>query len=218
MGSLTRNCPHCHSANSTFTSFSEHADPNKRSPQLFCVSLYCGSCHQGYYAVVAHHAGHSPHTYSGNLDAADHLILGDEYPRAESLAAPEYLPGNIESFFLQSAANLKSDNLDASAMMSRKVLEVAVKTLHPEGSGTLYNRIEKLHELGMITDDLKDWAHIIRDNGNEAAHEEVPVNPEFASELLSFTELFLMYSFTMPGMVTNRRRTDEPSYVEEESA
>ncbi len=94
-------------------------------------------------------------------------------------------------------------------MMSRKVLEIAVKTLNPSGSGKLYKRIEQLYDLGKITDDLKDWAHIIRDDGNEAAHEEEPVSPEFADELFFFVKLFLMYTFTMPGMVQEKKGANE---------
>tara|TARA_B110000027_G_C16051603_1_gene270191 strand:- start:547 stop:843 length:297 start_codon:yes stop_codon:yes gene_type:complete len=94
-------------------------------------------------------------------------------------------------------------------MMSRKVLEVSVKRLNPAGEGNLYRRIEELASSGAITEELKDWAYIIRDNGNEAAHEEEPVTAEFATELLSFSEMFLMYTFTMPGMVA-ARRVDEP--------
>jgi hypothetical protein len=42
-----------------------------------------------------------------------------------------------------------------------------------------------------------------------AAHEEKPVAPEFAEELLSFTELFLMYTFTMPGMIKAKKGISE---------
>jgi hypothetical protein len=153
-------------------------------------------------------AGNSPVNHSGNLEENPNLKLIGEYPEALAVEAPRYLPGNIERFYIQAANSLKSGSHDASAMMSRKVLEVAVKTLNPQGNGTLYKRIEQLHTSGQITDDLKDWAHIIRDDGNDAAHEEEPVSPEFASELLSFAELFLMYTFTMPGMV-NAKKTPE---------
>lgn len=205
MGTLTRDCPHCHSANSTFSTFGEYADPNK-SPKVLTVALRCGACHEGYMArflMIA--AGNTPAKYSGDLEGNTSLKLLDEYPEAVAVEAPRYLPGNIEKFFIQASNGLISGSHDASAMMSRKVLEVAVKKLNPEGNGTLYKRIEQLHANGQITDDLKDWAHIIRDDGNDAAHEEDPVTLEFASELLSFSELFLMYTFTMPGMVKAKK-------------
>ena len=103
---------------------------------------------------------------------------------------------------------MNEENLDASSIMSRKVLEVAVKKLAPEANGNLYQRIESLAEAGLITQELRDWAHIIRGDGNEAAHEEEPVSVEFATELLSFSEMFLMYTFTMPGMISSKRHDE----------
>ena len=88
-------------------------------------------------------------------------------------------------------------------------MEVAVKMLDPEGSGNLYNRIEKLEKTQLITPNLKDWAHIIRDDGNVAAHEEQPVTKEFAEEIFSFAEMFLMYSFTLPNMIKERRHDEK---------
>lgn len=185
----------------TFTSFAEVQNPVKGNPREYLTAFKCGGCHGGLFAQVQFLSGHSPQNYSGNIDQADGLFITAEYPSAQTVSAPKYLPENIANFFVQAAKSLKAQNYDASAMMSRKVLEVAVKKLSPVASGTLFARIEHLHKSGQITDDLKQWAHIIRDDGNEAAHEESPVSAPFADELLSFAELFLMYTFTMPGMV-----------------
>lgn len=181
------------------------------SPKVYLTAFQCGNCHGGYFARIVFLNGHRPHDFSGDIERASGLGVIEEYPKPQSIEAPQYLPDNLQSFFVQAAHGLNDGNLDASAMMSRKVLEVAVKRLNPSGSGNLYRRIEKLHELGLITDDLKDWAHIIRDDGNEAAHEEEPVSSDFADELLSFTELFLMYTFTMPEMVKSKKGQSEDS-------
>jgi len=162
-------------------------------------------------AEINFKGGHPPTAYPGDIDANFDLNITTEYPLPTKVDAPQYLPDNISLFFIQATQSLDAGNFDASAMMARKVLEVAVKALDPSGSGKLYNRIEQLYRDGKITDDLKDWAHIIRDDGNEAAHEEEPVSKEFADELLSFTELFLMYTFTMPGMVKAKKGESEPA-------
>lgn len=208
MGTLIRNCPHCHAANSSFRTFSEYKNPACQNTE-YLAALQCGGCHGGYFIRVAVTGGHTPHGHNGDIGSDQYMDIIDEYPQPTTIDAPEHLPENITSFFVQSAQSLKSGNLDAAAMMARKVLEVSVKTLNTEGSGSLYKRIEELHDLGRVTDDLKEWAHIIRDDGNEAAHEEQPVTTEFADELLAFTELFLMYTFTMPGMVSERMGRDD---------
>jgi hypothetical protein len=202
MGQLTRDCPHCHTKAVSFTSYAQVMKPNTR---IFVTPFFCGNCYGGYVVEIEARANPPAHDLKGNIELSPHHSVLKEYPLPHATASPEYLPNNIDKFFLQSANSLKAGNFDASSMMSRKVLEVAVKTLNPEGSGNLYKRIEQLSDLGKITEELKDWAHIIRDDGNEAAHEEEPVTLEFANELLSFTEMFLMYTFTMPGMVASRR-------------
>ena len=92
----------------------------------------------------------------------------------------------------------------------RKALDAAtrhlIRGLNPTDlesivSRTLKPRIDWLHSQGDLTDDLKAWAHLIRDEGNDAAHEEDPYTPEEAQDLHDLTEVFLMYVFTIPGKI-----------------
>lgn len=202
MGQIKRDCPHCNTRNTAFITFGECV---KTHTNIFTTALFCAGCFGGICAEIERMAGESPCNYHGDIDDNQHMVVRRWYPLPEQAKAPKHLQANVEKFFLQAVDSLKNKNYDASAMMSRKSLEVAVKTLAPGLSGNLYNRIEQLAQQNLITPDLKDWAHIIRDDGNVAAHEEEPVSPEFAQELLSFTEMFLMYTFTMPALVKERR-------------
>lgn len=203
MGKLKRECPHCHTKNSSFQTYGEI---KKTNTKLITTSLYCEGCFGGYIAVIESHISPSAHGHKGNIeDAGGHYRIVKEYPRAKVTNIPAHVPPNIESFYLQAANALKANSYDAASMMARKVLEVSIKKLAPDTSGSLYHRIEKIHESGLITDDIKDWAHIIREDGNEAAHEEEPMGKQSAEELLAFAEMFLMYTFTMLGMVALKR-------------
>ncbi len=101
---------------------------------------------------------------------------------------------------MQGVANL-SANFDAAGMMFRKCLEAALKHLDPNGTGTLAMRIDNLPAKVDVTPSMKEWAHQIRRLGNEAAHDDDPFTREESQTLKSFTELFLVYSFTLPGML-----------------
>lgn len=59
----------------------------------------------------------------------------------------------------------------------------------------LFNRIEFLIEKNVIPPDLKDFAHHIRLDGNDAAHDGSTEKDE-AEDLLDFSELFLERIYT----------------------
>jgi len=92
--------------------------------------------------------------------------------------------------------------------MSRKVVDVATKKLlggDLAKNETVYKRIEYLSEKGRLTSDLKDWAHHVRLEGNDAVHDEAQFTRDEAEELLSFVELFLTYIYSMPGQLAAAR-------------
>jgi len=115
------------------------------------------------------------------------------------------MPANIESFYSQGMDSLSRKNFDAAGTMFRKSLDTALKRLDPSGLGNLQQRIDKLPVAVGVTPAMKEWAHEIRELGNDAAHEEEPFTEIEATTLQAFTELFLTYTFTLPGMLTARK-------------
>ena len=72
----------------------------------------------------------------------------------------------------------------------------------------LVQRIDELNERRLITPAMKDWAHAIRLEGNDATHEE---DEDFSEHqaiwMKEFTELFLIYSFTLPARIAAFNKT-----------
>ncbi|EJF31722.1 hypothetical protein A936_09018 [Enterobacter sp. Ag1] len=54
---------------------------------------------------------------------------------------------------------------------------------------------------GKITEQMKDWAHIVRIDSNGAVHSDEEFTQYEAEEMIGFTEVFLIYSFSLPEMV-----------------
>ncbi|MBZ3920417.1 hypothetical protein Xtri_13470 [Xanthomonas campestris pv. trichodesmae] len=95
--------------------------------------------------------------------------------------------------------------------MFRKALDVSTKELDPQSANrNLKPRIDALYQSGKLTADLKDWAHLIRLDGNEGAHDEDELTGEQIEQLESFTELFLIYTFTLPAEVSRRKEQAQP--------
>jgi hypothetical protein len=187
----------------TFDSISEV----KRTGTATTVTAFaCSGCQGGYFSEIHNMVSPSAHNVKVSIDGNPHYVVLAEYPEVKNRQAPEHVPENIQGFYVQSSNAFDSQGFDASSMMSRKVLEASVKHIHPNSSGSLYSRIEQLFKDGLITEQLKQWAHIIRDDGNDAAHDLAPVSREHAEELLEFSHLFLLYVFTMPGMIMSKKK------------
>ena len=91
-------------------------------------------------------------------------------------------------------------------MMFRRTLELATLHLDRElASKKLASRIDALAERQLLTPAMREWAHIIRLDGNAAVHEEEDIDEESANALKNFTEVFLLYTFTLPAMVSKRK-------------
>ncbi|MDQ0324704.1 hypothetical protein J2R99_000553 [Rhodopseudomonas julia] len=106
--------------------------------------------------------------------------------------------------------------------MARKALDVATRDIartriedETKSKDTvkawLKKRIQTLREEGLLTRDLSDLASILKDGGDEAAHDDEPYNAEDARKLIAYAQAFLTYAYTVPGMVKEVRERVEDS-------
>jgi hypothetical protein len=199
--SVAFDCPHCLTRKAGFQG--EHF--NRRHPdQNEYIVVYqcqvCGNCIVVLYTSVG----------EGNFknwminSAAGNAQFVAMWPKGGEPSVPEHLPDNIKSFYLQGMRNMQT-NFDAAGTMFRKALDTTLKNIDPNGKGQLYQRIESLPAAIGVTPVMKEWAHEIRDLGNDAAHEEEPFTEEEVKVLQQFTELFLTYTFTLPEKVKARK-------------
>lgn len=204
-------CPHCgvRSASFAFVAEVPHVESSSQYPKAFTAVFSCPDCHEvigvrirsggGVRSAVKEKNGNLRET----LDRA-HRMVG-VYPDAEGTDAPEHISPAVARCLYQANQNAELRHWDASGAMFRKCLDLATKELDPTLAGLKLNgRINKLHEKGLLTDALKDWAHLIRLDGNDASHDEDELTDSEIKQLRSFTELFLLYTFTLPKQVTNK--------------
>lgn len=216
-------CPHCGAENSAFTSVAQvSADMEKgENSNLWNVFFACNGCNGGVVVKVASNWEAGPHGLSRNIVVPGEIYSerGDigtfvevtSYPHPPSHAAPDHVPGGIAAAYIEASENLYRKKFETSQMLSRKALDLATKRLLPGSRKSLYHRIEELKDAGKITAEMGEWAHIVRDEGNGSVHDEAEVTREDAAELLAFTETFLMYAFTLPGMIERRRQDAVPA-------
>lgn len=118
---------------------------------------------------------------------------------------PDHVPDNLKSIFDEAAKCYSHNCYIACSSMFRLCLDVTTKELLSQYNNDqnenikidkLFNRIEFLVEKNIIPNDLKDFIHNIRLDGNDAAHDG-NTRQEEAEDLLDFSELFLERIYTM---------------------
>ncbi|WP_295376832.1 DUF4145 domain-containing protein [uncultured Stenotrophomonas sp.] len=130
----------------------------------------------------------------------------DAYPAKETLDAPDHVSDAVRRPFVQGLDNAERGNSDAAASMFRKAIDVATRELDPSTTGKpLAKRIDLLADNGKLTSDLKEWAHLIRLDGNQGAHDDEELSRDEIEQLKEFTRLFLIYTFTLPAQVQARK-------------
>ena len=195
MPTFSHDCPHCGTRHVGFNILAEHRPPRSKLEIYAFVS--CGAC--GGACVSLFMVKEKGYSLKNDFESAPHKSV-EFYPRPQVPDVPDHLPENVRKFFLQGVDNVKTGP-DAAGAMFRKALDAGLKHIDPDLKGSLYERIKSLAEKGTITEDLATWADRIRLDGNVAVHEDELFTRERAESLHHFTQLVMMYLFTLPGML-----------------
>lgn len=210
--SINTSCPHCLKENAVLAGFSEH----KRSEMpIYDVAFACRSCEQAGIAVVFTTESRGPYYLSRQNndvnvtipDSAEKFTLVAIHPKPEDHTAPENTPSRAASSFVEAKENIQRGRYETAVMLCRKVLDIATRAILGDESNKeqLSQRISMLHGKGKITEQMKDWAHIVRIDSNGAVHSDEEFTQEEAEGMIGFTEVFLIYSFTLPAMVSAKQ-------------
>ena len=142
----------------------------------------------------------------GMLDSRSALInVIEMLPKPKAADKDPNWPTEIIEIFAD-AQNMLTQNMTPSIILAtcRTVLDVATKIMLPDTTATLYKRIELLREQGVITEPIKEWAHAIRLDGNDAAHDATGKR-ESAGVYIEFLKMFLNVAFALPARIERRK-------------
>lgn len=196
-------CPHCETVGVSFARVGEYRSrvEGVSVEEVFAL-IVCGCCERAAMAMFPSYDDYHEH----QLTESD-VTLHPSAPSAGSV--PEHLPERVAQRYSEALSDMRRAARESAAVMFRKTLELSLKTIRPDDDGNLYVRIDKAAEAGAITRDLAEWAHRIRLDGNDAAHEDAVPTAEEIREMQHFTELVLRYVFSLPGMLERWRRRED---------
>ena len=187
---FSANCPRCGTRRVMFQLMENTATAFDECE--YDMFARCNLCNRG--VVATYSTINAPLEYHIDIYGPDEIS-----PSVPDTGPPSHTPKNVARYYRQGMENL-ADNPDAAGAMFRKTLEVALKEKFPgRGKMSLAKRITAAAEAGNLTSDLADWAHQIRIDGNDAAHDEI--TGDQVQDMQVFTELVLRYLFELPGML-----------------
>jgi hypothetical protein len=207
-------CPYCNTKRVSFEYVSDFSRGHHTSFQagmpaeryVFLGFFVCAHCKNGLVVNITASRNIRIRDLCQDIATVSQIQFIKAFPEEVTTDIPQHTPPNIENFFKQALDSMKRENWDSAGTMFRKTLDVTTKDIGGDSKKKLYDRIEQLANNGKITDDLKNWAHEIRDIGNDASHEDDPFKSEEAKDIHAFTDLFLRYVYTLSCMLEARRK------------
>ena len=212
MTSILHACPYCGSSGAAFELLA--GIPSQRSRVHWYLLGQCGVCKE-----VALVKLNDNDLESRRASPIDPTVFGRDkpldqrfevisfHPQTSIPSAPENVPDNIASAFVEAEASFNNGHLSAAGACYRKAIERAVKASFPDGKGMLNQRIRELEKQGKLPTTLIDLLDQVKLLGNLAVHEmEEDPTEEDCEAASEFSWLFLTYMFSLPAKIEKVRR------------
>ena len=206
---VTITCPHCNAQHMTFDVVSRRwFKPNVY--KLFCQ---CRNCSDVVVITAWTTSGRSiSQDWTGNICDNGYTIKSI-FPPPSKPVVPFGTPDDVGRHFTEGLNVLSVKAYPSAANCFRRTLEKATDHLLDElnydaekrKNMSLKCRIKALRKHELINPLLYDWAHIIRDVGNQGTHGDTDFSENDAVDLRKFTEIFLIHVFTMPANIREMR-------------
>lgn len=207
MAVLVADCPHCQAQKAAFELVSEQQ--SFRAPHTIHGWFRCPACCEYITTTFWNSRGLALSDVRSDIGkgVSGHTLTG-MHPVQKALLAPEYTPENVANIYIEALDSLQRKKWTSAAAMFRATLEAALKTSAPQiDRWKLEKRIDDMASDGIITPALKDWAHALRLDGNDALHGSAPADEQTSRQMQAFLENLLTYLFTMPERVRLSRES-----------
>jgi hypothetical protein len=129
------------------------------------------------------------------------LELKQIYPFPLPSSTDERAPLEIKKDIDEAKLCLSVNAFRACASMCRRAIQQACIKEGASKNKDLEKQIDELKEKGVITEQIRKWAHSCRYLGNDASHPENPeVTKEDAEDVLSLAEQLMNILYVMPAI------------------
>lgn len=140
------------------------------------------------------------------------LLLDDGkkiYPAPEPSPTDNRIPKIIRQDILEAKLCYNVSAFNATVVMARRAIESICIDKGADKSKNLFQQINEIRNLGIITEELKSWATEIRFVGNDGAHPGDLVEKEDAEVILKLSEQFAQVIYVLPEIANELRAKRE---------
>jgi HEPN domain-containing protein len=107
------------------------------------------------------------------------------------------IPPNIRATLKQARSTFQVGAYDACAVMCRRAIEELARHFSA-GGRSLYDQLEELNNAYVIDENMLEWGHELRLEGNRGAHaSDDRVSRDDAKDMLEFTETICNFVFVI---------------------
>jgi hypothetical protein len=184
-----------------------------RAGPSYRVPLVCPHCHEivivGGQGTYEYEKTTFKETVVFNLDNPQSYFTRTwvQYPKEIGREIPDDVPEKIGNTYEEALDNLHRRKYETSILLCGKALDLATKGMDP--AWKLEQRLKKLAAEGKITAAMAGWAQEIRLDRNTAIHEDEDFTQKDADDIVTFTEAFLTYIYTLPALIDSRRQSPD---------
>ncbi|MBE1527413.1 hypothetical protein GGC65_001869 [Sphingopyxis sp. OAS728] len=200
-------CPHCGVA-SPLLSISmkpqrHYRDSNADTWWHFAIE--CSRCHRHALCYGSTAYGETP-----DIGGTPTLVrIRDIYPSVET--ASEQLPEKPKKFFQQALESRHAP--DGALMLAASAIDSMLKDKGYK-DGSLFSRIELASNDGLLTKEMRDWAHEIRLSANEPRHADDDYDGatvQDVDQIIEFVKALTEYLYVLPSKVSKWKGAAQPS-------
>jgi hypothetical protein len=215
MAELVANCPRCGAQSITMDVPALNLVGREyewcKTYEAFAI---CRDCQKGTIFVIREHSGHDTELFEKASPLQVKTALNNYFnirgfinlkDRA-NVAPPDHVPPNIANVFREGATCLTVECWNAAGTMFRLCVDLATRSMLPKEDVQGLNsktrrdlglRLPWLFENGKLPAELHELSTVIKQDGNDGAHQGTLTEMD-ARDLLDFTTTLLERVFTQP--------------------
>jgi hypothetical protein len=132
------------------------------------------------------------------------------FPDSAPSPTSQHIPDHIRRDLVEAKQCATVGAWRACLTMARRSIQAACLAKGADEGKKLHEQIDQLAAKGIITNDLKEWAHEVRHLGNDGAHppkdpKDDLVDQKDAADALELAESFLETVFVVPALAAERK-------------